>query len=81
MKVFGLMGLLAIALLMVSAEEKMPDGFQQWTGASLKDIGLTLKHEAEITAYEAQHPGARSEVERPGSKAQPPPGLGERHLH
>src|SRR6266481_3042386 len=51
MKVFGLMGLLAIALLMVSAEEKMPDGFQQWTGASLKDIGLTLKTEADASSH------------------------------
>jgi mannose-6-phosphate isomerase-like protein (cupin superfamily) len=51
MKVFGLMGLLAIALLMVSAEEKMPDGFQQWTGASLKDIELTLKTEADASSH------------------------------
>jgi mannose-6-phosphate isomerase-like protein (cupin superfamily) len=51
MKVFGLMGLLAIALLMFSAEEKMPDGFQQWTGASLKDIGLTLKTEADASSH------------------------------
>ena len=51
MKVFGLMGLLAIALLMVSAEEKMPDGFQQWTGASLKDIELTSKTEADASSH------------------------------
>jgi mannose-6-phosphate isomerase-like protein (cupin superfamily) len=51
MKVLGLMGLLAIALLMVSAEEKMPDGFQQWTGASLKDIELTLKTEADASSH------------------------------
>jgi mannose-6-phosphate isomerase-like protein (cupin superfamily) len=51
MKVFGPMGLLAIALLMVSAEEKMPDGFQQWTGASLKDIELTLKTEADASSH------------------------------
>ena len=51
MKVFGLIGLLAIALLMVSAEEKMPDGFQQWTGASLKDIELTLKTEADASSH------------------------------
>ena len=51
MKVFGLMGLLAIALLMVSAEETMPDGFQQWTGASLKDIELTLKTEADASSH------------------------------
>ena len=38
MKVLWLMGLVAIALLMVSAEEKVPDGFQQWTGASLKEL-------------------------------------------
>ena len=51
MKVLGLMSLLAIALLMVSAEEKMPDGFQQWTGASLKDIELTLKTEADASSH------------------------------
>ena len=31
---------------MVSAEEKVPDGFQQWTGASLKELEQTLKTEA-----------------------------------
>jgi mannose-6-phosphate isomerase-like protein (cupin superfamily) len=51
MKVLGLMSLLAIALLMVSVEEKMPDGFQQWTGASLKDIELTLKTEADASSH------------------------------
>jgi mannose-6-phosphate isomerase-like protein (cupin superfamily) len=51
MKVFGLMGLIAIALLMVSAEEKMPDGFQQWTGASLKDLEQTLKTEADASSH------------------------------
>ena len=51
MKVFGLMGLLAIALLMVSAEEKMPNGFQQWTGASLKDLEQTLKTEADASSH------------------------------
>ena len=51
MKVFGLIGLMAIALLMVSAEEKMPDGFQQWTGASLKDLEQTLKTEADASSH------------------------------
>ena len=51
MRVFGLMGLIAIALLMVSAEEKMPDGFQQWTGASLKDLEQTLKTEADASSH------------------------------
>ena len=51
MKLFGLMGLIAIALLMVSAEEKMPDGFQQWTGASLKDLEQTLKSEADASSH------------------------------
>jgi mannose-6-phosphate isomerase-like protein (cupin superfamily) len=51
MKLFGLIGLIAIALLMVSAEEKMPDGFQQWTGASLKDLEQTLKTEADASSH------------------------------
>ena len=51
MKVFGLVGLIAIALLMVSAEEKVPDGFQQWTGASLKDLEQTLKTEADASSH------------------------------
>jgi mannose-6-phosphate isomerase-like protein (cupin superfamily) len=51
MKVFGLMGLIAIALLMVSAEEKMPNGFQQWTGGSLKDLEQTLKTEADASSH------------------------------
>jgi mannose-6-phosphate isomerase-like protein (cupin superfamily) len=51
MKLFGLMGLIAIALLMVSAEEKMPNGFQQWTGASLKDLEQTLKTEADASSH------------------------------
>ena len=51
MKVFGLIGLIAIALLMVSAEEKMPDGFQQWTGASLKDLEQKLKTEADASSH------------------------------
>ena len=45
------MGLIAIALLMVSAEEKMPNGFQQWTGASLKDLEQTLKTEADASSH------------------------------
>jgi mannose-6-phosphate isomerase-like protein (cupin superfamily) len=51
MKVFGVIGLITIALLMVSAEEKMPDGFQQWTGASLKDLEQTLKTEADASSH------------------------------
>jgi len=45
------MGLIAIGLLMVSADEKMPDGFQQWTGASLKDLDQTLKTEAKASSH------------------------------
>ena len=45
------MGLIAIALLMVSADEKLPDGFQQWTGASLKDLDQTLKTEADASSH------------------------------
>jgi mannose-6-phosphate isomerase-like protein (cupin superfamily) len=51
MRVFGLMGLIAFALLMVSADEKLPDGFQQWTGASLKDLDQTLKTEADASSH------------------------------
>jgi mannose-6-phosphate isomerase-like protein (cupin superfamily) len=50
MKVLWLMGLVAIALLMVSAKEKVPDGFQHWTGASLKELEQTLKTEAGASA-------------------------------
>jgi mannose-6-phosphate isomerase-like protein (cupin superfamily) len=50
MRLFSLLGLVAVTLLMVSAEEKMPDGFQQWTGASLKDLGPSLKTEADASA-------------------------------
>ena len=51
MKVFWLLGLLAIALVMVSAEEKVPEGFQHWTGASLKDLAQALKSEADASAH------------------------------
>jgi mannose-6-phosphate isomerase-like protein (cupin superfamily) len=51
MKVIWLLGLLAIALLMVSAEETVPDGFQQWTGASLKELEQALKTEAGASAH------------------------------
>ena len=57
MKVFWLLGLLAITLVMVSAEEKVPEGFQHWTGASLKDLEQTLKSEADASC--APHVGAR----------------------
>jgi mannose-6-phosphate isomerase-like protein (cupin superfamily) len=50
MKLFLLLSLLAITLVMVSAEEKAPDGFQQWTGASLKELGQSLKTEADASA-------------------------------
>ena len=50
MKVCWLLGLLAITLLMVSAQEKVPDGFQQWTGASLKELEQTLKSEADASS-------------------------------
>ena len=51
MKVFCLLGLLAITLVMVSAEEKVPEGFQHWTGASLRDLEQTLKSEADASAH------------------------------
>ena len=51
MKVFWLLGLLAIILVMVSAEEKVPEGFQHWTGASLRDLEQTLKSEADARAH------------------------------
>ena len=51
MKVFWLLGLLAITLVMVSAEEKVPEGFQHWTGASLKDLEQTLKSEADASSH------------------------------
>ena len=51
MKVWGLLGLLAITLVLVSAEEKVPDGFQQWTGASLKELEQTLKTEADASSH------------------------------
>jgi mannose-6-phosphate isomerase-like protein (cupin superfamily) len=51
MKICCLLGLLAIALLMVSAEEKVPDGFQHWTGASLKELDQTLKKEADASSH------------------------------
>ncbi|MGH9545350.1 MAG: cupin domain-containing protein [Terriglobales bacterium] len=51
MRVFWALGLLALALLMVSAEEKGPEGFQHWTGASLKDLAQTLKTEADASAH------------------------------
>ncbi len=49
MRLFSLLGLFAITFLMVSAEEKAPDGFQQWTGASLKELGPSLKTEADAS--------------------------------
>ena len=51
MKVFWLLGLLAITLVMVSADEKVPEGFQHWTAASLKDLEQTLKSEADASAH------------------------------
>jgi mannose-6-phosphate isomerase-like protein (cupin superfamily) len=51
MKVFRLTGLIAITLLMVSAEERVPDGFQHWTGASLKELEQTLKTEADASSH------------------------------
>ena len=51
MKVFWLLGLLAITLVMVSAEEKVPEGFQHWTAGSLKDLEQTLKSEADASAH------------------------------
>ena len=51
MKVLCLLGIVAITLLMVSAEEKVPDGFQQWTGASLKELDQTLKTEASTNGH------------------------------
>ncbi len=50
MKLFSLVGLLAVTLLMVSAEEKAPDGFEQWTGMSLKELAPSLKTEADASS-------------------------------
>jgi mannose-6-phosphate isomerase-like protein (cupin superfamily) len=36
---------------MVSAEEKVPDGFQHWTGASLQELEQTLKTEADASSH------------------------------
>ena len=41
-----------------SASFQIDDFTRQCLLEGLDDIGLTLKHEAEITAYEARHPGA-----------------------
>ena len=65
MKVLWLLGLLAITLVMVSAEEKVPDGFQHWTSASLKDLEQTLKSEAEASAH---HMSVRSLADFPQDK-------------
>ena len=51
MNIYWLPGVLAIAVLMVGAEEKVPDGFQQWTAASLKEIDQTLKIETGASAH------------------------------
>lgn len=51
MKLFGLLGLVVITIVMVSAQEKVPDGFQQWTAASLKDLAQTLKTEAAASSH------------------------------
>jgi mannose-6-phosphate isomerase-like protein (cupin superfamily) len=51
MKVIWLFSLLAIALIMVSAEENVPEGFQHWTGASLKDLEQTLRSEADASTH------------------------------
>ena len=65
MKVFWLLGLLAIILVMVSAEEKVPEGFQHWTGASLKDLEQTLKSEADASAH---HMSVRALADFPQNK-------------
>ena len=51
MNIYWLPGVLAIAVLMVGAEEKVPDGFQQWTAASLRELDQTLKTEAGANAH------------------------------
>ena len=51
MKLFGLLGLVVVTILMVSAQEKVPDGFQQWTPASLEDLAQTLKTEADASSH------------------------------
>ena len=51
MKVLGLAAVLAVTILMVSAEEKVPDGFEHWTGTSLKELEQTLKTEAGASAH------------------------------
>lgn len=56
MNIYWLPGVLAIAVLMVGGEEKVPDGFQQWTAASLRELDQTLKPE---TAANAHHIAVR----------------------
>jgi mannose-6-phosphate isomerase-like protein (cupin superfamily) len=65
MKVLWLLGLLAITLVMVSAEEKVPEGFQHWTGASLKELEQTLKSEADASSH---HMSVRTLADFPQDK-------------
>jgi mannose-6-phosphate isomerase-like protein (cupin superfamily) len=51
MKIVWLLSLLSIALLMVSAEETVPEGFRHWTSASLKELEQTLKAEADASPH------------------------------
>jgi mannose-6-phosphate isomerase-like protein (cupin superfamily) len=48
---FWLLCLFALALPVVTAEETVPDGFQQWTAESLKQLEQTLQGEAASNAH------------------------------
>jgi len=45
-----LLGCLAVPLLVGSAQETVPDGFEHWTAGSLKDLEQALKTEAASSA-------------------------------
>jgi mannose-6-phosphate isomerase-like protein (cupin superfamily) len=48
---FWMFCLFALALPVVTAEETVPDGFQQWTAESLKQLEQTLQSEAAANAH------------------------------
>jgi mannose-6-phosphate isomerase-like protein (cupin superfamily) len=48
---FWLLCVFALALPVVTAEETVPDGFQQWTAESLKQLEQTLQSEAASNAH------------------------------
>jgi mannose-6-phosphate isomerase-like protein (cupin superfamily) len=46
-----LLGLLAVVLPVLTAQEKVPQGFEHWTADSLKQLEQTLKTEAGANAH------------------------------